>query len=66
MDKEKIVVILLLATIILSIGSIVVTFSLNTNNILGLRASHSGQSANAGNVNLIVEPNPAASNGGAQ
>jgi hypothetical protein len=56
MDKEKIVVFLLLVTIILSIGSLIVTFSLNIDKIPKpqiIRGSTS--SANAGDVSLVVE-----------
>ena len=58
MNKEKIVVVLLLITIILSIGSIIVTFSLNFGDLSGLRASQIAPSLNSGNVNLVVEESP--------
>ncbi len=56
MDKEKIVVVLLLITIILSIGSIVVTFSLNLVEIPRLQASQaSSASSNSGDVSLVIK-----------
>ncbi|MBS3094264.1 hypothetical protein J4474_01230 [Candidatus Pacearchaeota archaeon] len=57
MNKEKIVVILLLATIILSIASIVVTFSLNSSN-LELNNNNKDSSGNLGNVNLVLSEPP--------
>jgi len=58
MDKEKIVVVLLLITIILSIGSIIVTFSLNFGDLSALRASQMAPSSNSGNVNLVITEQP--------
>ena len=55
MDKEKIVVILLLVTIILSITSIVVTFSLNSESFFQSTSGNVGPSNNAGNINLVLE-----------
>ncbi|MFH1787748.1 MAG: hypothetical protein ABH811_03085 [archaeon] len=59
MNKEKIVVILLLITIILSIGSMIVTFSLNVGERLSNFQSNqiSLPNSNAGNINLEIEKN---------
>lgn len=58
-DNEKIVVILLLVTIILSVLSVVVTLGLDTsNNVREVRTTQviSGNSEGAGNVALVVNP----------
>lgn len=54
MDKEKIVVILLLATIILSIASTVVTFSLNFDERGSSQKNNAVSGNNAGNVQLVL------------
>ena len=54
MDKEKIVVILLLATIILSIASIAVTFSLNSDEMFFDKTNKVVEGNNKGNVNLVI------------
>ena len=59
MNKEKIVVILLLITIILSIGSLIVTFSLNIPERWPIQTGQvSTPSSNTGNVELVInKPN---------
>jgi len=57
MDKEKIVVILLLVTIILSIGSVLVTLNLNTDAFQTPNISAVG-GKNTGNINLVIKPAP--------
>ncbi|MBU4070451.1 MAG: hypothetical protein KJ646_05705 [Nanoarchaeota archaeon] len=57
MDKEKIVVILLLITIVLSIGSVLVTLNLNTDALQTPSISSVG-GKNTGNVNLVIKPAP--------
>ncbi|MGD9276421.1 MAG: hypothetical protein PVJ67_04565 [Candidatus Pacearchaeota archaeon] len=60
MDKEKIVVILLLATIILSIASIAVTFNFNSDNIFNFKTNNAVSGNNGGNVKLAIESAPGA------
>ena len=58
MDKEKIVVVLLLVTIILSIVSLIVTFSLNMPDRIPTREITkiiNPSSSNAGDVSLVIE-----------
>jgi len=58
MDKEKIVVILLLITIILSIGSVIISFSLNVDKVPKLNINSESPSANSGNVALTIQKLP--------
>ncbi len=57
MDKKKIVVILLLITIVLSVGSILITLNLDVRDVLGQGAQNPVSSNNA-NVQLIIEEQP--------
>jgi len=57
MDKEKIVVILLLITIVLSIGSVLVTLNLNTDALQTPNIS-AVAGKNTGNINLVIKPAP--------
>jgi len=57
MDKKKIVVILLLITIVLSVGSILITLNLDVGDVLGQGAQNPVSSNNA-NVQLIIEEQP--------
>lgn len=59
MDKEKIVVILLLITIVLSIGSVLVTLNLNTDALQTPNISSVG-GKNTGNINLVIKQAPEA------
>lgn len=60
MDKEKIVVVLLLITIILSIGSLIVTFSLNIPDRIPTQQVIQGSlsSENAGDISLVIKEPP--------
>jgi len=63
-DKQKIVVILLLVTIILSVLSVIVTFSFDSSNNVRERATRvivSGDSDSAGNIQLAVAPSAGSS-----
>ena len=55
MNKEKIVVILLLITIILSIGSIIVSFSLNIDELELQQSNENLPLSNTGNVGLTIK-----------
>ena len=63
MDKEKIVVILLLVTIMLSIGSVIISFSLNLDDVPKLNINPGSPLADSGNVALTIQEPPT---GGAQ
>ena len=57
MDKEKVVVILLLVTIILSIASVIVTFSLNIGDFRELNINPAPAATQKGNIEVeIIEP----------
>ena len=58
MDKEKIVVILLLVTIMLSIGSMIISFSLNVDDVSKLNINQAEPLTNSGNVALTIQESP--------
>ena len=57
MNKEKIIVILLLATLVLSIGSIIISFGIDSDK-LEFKTNQASESSNKGNVELVMIENP--------
>ncbi len=55
MNKKKIIFVLLLITIILSIGSFIITLSLNSSKILRSNQINNPTETNNGNVQLVIE-----------
>lgn len=55
MNQEKIVVVLLLLTIILSIASIAVTFSFNSETLFNSGSGYVQDSNNGGNVQFVLQ-----------
>jgi hypothetical protein len=56
MENQKIIFVLLIATVILSISSMIFVFSLNVGSSMNDNRA-SGETINSGNVQLIVEEN---------